>query len=350
MELLPVQPAILPKTQLGDFLSCISEKHSLVIPAEEDGMVDFRGYAPERAVQIRARPARPVKRFVFPQREKMFTFPVDSSNIISLRSESAKTRDRQVIIGVHPCDARAIELLALVFLHDSSNPHRDPYFQKRVDSTILIGWACNTPAPHCFCHAVGGHPHGRDGLDAMMIDLGDLILVEAITDLGQSVMDLYDLVETSDEAVFTAAQLGETVKASMPTGLKLGLPMTQDCNELFDLSLWEETAERCLNCGICTYLCPTCSCFDILDHAEAREYCRFRTWDSCMFSLFTRHASGYNPRSTSAKRLRQRFMHKLKYFPDLHDKLLSCVGCGRCVRFCPVNIDIREVAARMITR
>jgi sulfhydrogenase subunit beta (sulfur reductase) len=102
-------------------------------------------------------------------------------------------------------------------------------------------------------------------------------------------------------------------------------------------------AFACINCGTCTFLCPTCWCFDIQDEVHRSDGDRIRNWDSCMFPLFTLHASGHNPRSEKVQRVRQRFMHKLKYYVDKYDNGVACVGCGRCVKHCPVNIDIREV-------
>lgn len=345
-----MKAGMIARSELRNFLSAIAGKLSLLVPVEKEGLVDYRRYEPEFELQLAAQPSRGVKHVVFPQREEMFRFSPYSSEPVDPELASTRSCDRLVVFGVHPCDAAAIELLSLVFLHDCSGLYGDPYYRARLDSAILIGWACNAPAPSCFCRSVGGHPHARAGLDAILVDLGDQLLVEAVTDSGQETMDLFRMSDATDQAMSAAIQLGEQATASMPKDLKLRQPMSRDSKDLFNLSIWEETAERCLNCGICTYLCPTCSCFDILDREERGSSCRFRTWDSCMFSQFTLHATGYNPRPTPAKRLRQRFMHKLKYFPELHNKRLSCVGCGRCVNSCPVNIDIREVAAQMSNR
>ncbi|MCD6297627.1 MAG: 4Fe-4S dicluster domain-containing protein, partial [Deltaproteobacteria bacterium] len=97
----------------------------------------------------------------------------------------------------------------------------------------------------------------------------------------------------------------------------------------------------------CTYLCPTCWCFDIQDEVLGKEGDRIRNWDSCMFPLFTLHGSGHNPRDLKVQRVRQRFMHKLKYYVEKYENGVQCSGCGRCVRYCPVNIDIRQVCELM---
>jgi len=112
---------------------------------------------------------------------------------------------------------------------------------------------------------------------------------------------------------------------------------------LYDATFWDDIAFACINCGTCTYVCPTCWCFDIQDEVSKNSGLRMRNWDSCMYPLFTIHGTGYNPRNTKVQRVRQRFMHKLKYYVDRYNDGIQCVGCGRCIRLCPVNIDIRRV-------
>jgi ferredoxin len=118
-------------------------------------------------------------------------------------------------------------------------------------------------------------------------------------------------------------------------------------NDLYNAAFWEDVSFSCINCGTCTFACPTCWCFDIQDETRSLSGVRMKNWDSCMYPLFTLHGSGHNPRGTKLHRVRQRFMHKLKYFVDKYDRGIQCVGCGRCVRLCPVNIDIRRVALMM---
>jgi ferredoxin len=117
--------------------------------------------------------------------------------------------------------------------------------------------------------------------------------------------------------------------------------------ELYNNDIWSKVYESCLNCGTCTYVCPTCHCFDVQDEVFKEGGVRIRNWDSCMSWLFTIHTTGHNPRPSKKERVRQRFMHKFKYIPVKRDGEIGCVGCGRCVTLCPVNIDIREVAKLM---
>ncbi len=150
--------------------------------------------------------------------------------------------------------------------------------------------------------------------------------------------------ETADNLITTMKQKAED---AITTSVSTDQLKDKIINDLFNAPFWEEVAFACTNCGICTYVCPTCWCFDIQDEVYGLWGIRMRNWDSCMFPLFTLHGSGHNPRNTKMQRVRQRFMHKLKYYVDKYDNGIQCVGCGRCVRLCPVNIDIRKVCDLM---
>ena len=113
--------------------------------------------------------------------------------------------------------------------------------------------------------------------------------------------------------------------------------------ELFNSPQWEDLSQSCLGCGTCTFVCPTCQCYDVQDFDDGQQVRRFRCWDSCMFSDFTTMAHGTN-RPTQKERFRQRFMHKLSYFPNNNDGIFGCVGCGRCLQKCPIHMHIVKVA------
>jgi formate hydrogenlyase subunit 6/NADH:ubiquinone oxidoreductase subunit I len=123
--------------------------------------------------------------------------------------------------------------------------------------------------------------------------------------------------------------------------------LSRDLMELYEAGHWSRVQESCLNCGTCTYCCPTCHCFDIQDETQGEAGRRVRNWDTCMSWLFTMHGTGHNPRGSKLDRVRQRFMHKFKYIPAKRGGEIGCVGCGRCVQLCPVNIDVRRVVNDM---
>ena len=117
-------------------------------------------------------------------------------------------------------------------------------------------------------------------------------------------------------------------------------------DEFFNNPAWEELSGSCLGCGTCTFVCPTCQCYDIKDFNTGKGVIRFRCWDSCMYSEFTKMAHGNN-RLTQKERFRQRFMHKLVYYPENNDGMFSCVGCGRCLSKCPISMNIVKVMKKI---
>ena len=123
------------------------------------------------------------------------------------------------------------------------------------------------------------------------------------------------------------------------TADKFGAGKTQ---EFFDAPEWKTLSESCLGCGTCTFVCPTCQCYDIKDFNTGKGVVRFRCWDSCMYSNFTKMSAG-QPRLTQVERFRQRFMHKLVYYPENNDGMFGCVGCGRCLAKCPISMNIVKV-------
>ena len=175
----------------------------------------------------------------------------------------------------------------------------------------------------------------------MLTDIGSDYLAEFVTPKGEKLLSYFGEAK-ADAAADTrkseiAARAKEAIASKIPAH---EVKPILDVN--FDNPFWSTIHGKCLACGTCTYLCPTCHCFDISDEATASNGLRIRSWDSCMFPLFTKETSGHNPRQSQKERWRQRAMHKFKYFVD-NFNAIACVGCGRCVMYCPVNIDIRKV-------
>ncbi len=285
----------------------------------------------------------PLKKFLFPHREELFEF-ADPQNGGPEIKEILPEAKPMVVFGVRPCDARAAHLLSKVFGGDIP----DVYFQKHQDLVYLVGLACSSPpSDSCFCISVEGSPFSEEGLDILLIDLGEKYLVRILSEKGKNLIkangDLFETALKKDQE--RAQELEKEAEKKISTKVKSVDKIPPKLKDMFDSPLWEEESFRCLKCGICTYLCPTCHCFDISDELVSTfplRGKRVRVWDNCQFPDFTMHSSGHNPRPDKSSRLRQRIFHKFYYFVE-NQKDYLCTGCGRCVAKCPVGIDIVEI-------
>ena len=332
---------VLAKKDFPGWVRSLSS-YRIYAPARRGDLWEYDLVKDPSAVDLSFPPAaQSPKRIIFPQREVMFRF---RSNEAGLEMEEVLPKpEPSVIFGVRPCDARGLALLDKVFGGD----FEDPYYWTRRNAAVLVGSACTTPpSPNCFCLSVDGSPFSTEGLDAIMTDLGDRFLVEPLTAKGEELLrsagSLSDAAAKDSEE---AADLKAKAQKQMSRQISDLKSVPAKLKQMFESPFWDEEARSCIRCGICTYLCPTCHCFDINDEVASSaplEGERVRTWDNCQFPDFTMHSSGHNPRPDRASRLRQRLLHKFQYFAERYENYL-CTGCGRCVNKCPVGIDIIEV-------
>jgi ferredoxin len=338
---------LLAKDGLDAFISRLAESLSVFVPAKgADGQWDFvpagRGATGGALTPEGGNTHLPPKSFVFPQTEVLMRFDNRAGEGGMVLREEPGPAGRALLLGVRPCDAKALRVLDGIFGQDEASA--DPYWAARREATVFFGLACNYPCPTCFCDQMGCGPHHREGLDALWVDLGASYLATPLTGRGEH---LLAGLEPAAQADLERAEILAAEAASLLTGkIPQDAIARRSVLELCELPLWAELAATCLNCGACTHVCPTCHCFDIQDEVKGASGRRLRNWDTCMSGLFTRHASGHNPRGEALARVRQRFMHKFKYIP-LKRGAVGCVGCGRCVAACPVNIDVREVVRAM---
>ncbi len=241
---------------------------------------------------------------------------------------------KRMIIGVRPCEVRGLVLLDKIF----DAEYKDNSYINNRKRSIIVGLSCSRPDKSCFCASMGGSPAETRGMDALLFSAGDDFIVEIVTDKGKAIFGALgkDLSREEREA-------WESDKKKRKAAIEKKIAAPESLEGAFKSDYWEKVSSACLSCGICTYLCPTCHCFDLVD--EERK--KLRCYDGCAFVDFTLHTSGENPRPSKKERYRQRVFHKFEYFKKNFGENL-CVGCGRCIRHCPVKIDIAEIAANAI--
>jgi ferredoxin len=333
------------KQQWNNGIASLSDAYRLFGPVLEKTFYNFKELGREQKPDFDYQNTRlSVKSIVFPQSEDMLTYSLDESEENHhIMKEAPKDYSPRAVLGVRPCDAAAIELVGLNF---DTSEYKDPYWLNLYNATTLVGLACNTPCSTCFCTTTGCGPFSEKGLDILLVDSGSDYIVKVLTEKGEKLVQSADWKESdgSEDQIEALKQKAEEHIVSQIDTSRLA---DLDTLDLHGADFWEDISFACINCGTCTYVCPTCWCFDIQDEVVGKSGKRIRNWESCMFPIFTVHTTGHNPRDTKLSRVRQRFMHKLKYFVDKYQQGIMCVGCGRCVRQCPVNIDIRRVCDLM---
>jgi ferredoxin len=280
------------------------------------------------------KPAMSLKEFFFPGREVLVTYHLGTSGVTLTEPPADDTA--RVIFATRPCDAAALPILDQVFNWD----YVDSTYVERRQNTAILSMACDEPCETCFCVSLGGSPAGTEGSDLLLTPLGSAYHVQVITERGEKLVEQYAALfeESDEESDRQRAQVEEASRQKIVKEVNIGgLDKTLD----FDDPVWETITQQCIDCGICTFLCPTCHCFDIQDEGGPDAGERVRIWDACAFYNYTKAHAG-QPRPTHHRRYRQRIMHKFRYYPENFGRTL-CVGCGRCIKHCPVSIDLRGV-------
>ncbi len=331
---------VLPKKDLQGFIGEISSKNRVFAPVENNGIITFNEIKKATDVNLDFCNSNvPPKVLMFRQTETMFKFkPGPKGKIESIDMNNKKT----VIFGIRPCDAKSFSILDCAF----SGDFEDPYYLARRENTTLVGLSCNNPPTNCFCTSFDDSPASPKYVDILLTDIGDSYFVEVASEKGDKLTkstskhlkratdsDLKKKKEVEKKAIDTISRAQKT------DGI------VEKLDKIFENPYWKAVADRCIGCGTCTYLCPTCHCFDIQDESTLTKGARIRVWDSCMNPEYTIHASGYNPRPARTNRVRNRVYHKYNYYPK-NFNVIACVGCGRCIDLCPVNIDIIDVVTQ----
>jgi ferredoxin len=295
-------------------------------------------------------PQNTYKEFLFPKEETVLTYiqcPEGGYALTGPPREFPET----VVLGGRPCDAAAIGVSLKAVFSGEKWGHEDPLFMERLEKTTVVSVSCDAPDLSCFCTTMGLGPDDPTGSDVLITRTEEdspVLVVEALSPKGEALVGRIGGLLHGDreqaglaaarEAAGDAAR-GRFVRVFDVEQVKDFL----DNPENFDDALFARLGTKCVSCGVCTFECPTCHCFDIKDVGTRAGGERIKIWDSCQFPDFTLHASGHQPRPQQWERYRNRFLCKFKIYEDAFDSL-GCTGCGRCVRDCPVHVDITTYA------
>ena len=322
----------LPVSQLDALFAAIAAEQKLYIPAGDAKTAAFTLWREGLELTTALNTNRSAKDLFFPQVENLVDFKVTGQQIEVI--ESRDPAEPFVIFGVRACDCRSFDILDKVFLCDPV----DTYYQSRREHAAVVTLACTEPEETCFCTALGIDPTDPAG-DVTGWIAGEELYLRANTEKGEALLASLPMLSDGgkpeqDKSVFDRLPLKDLDWSAFGGERMM---------EHFRSSRWASLAESCLGCGTCTFVCPTCQCYDVKDFKTNGGVKRYRCWDSCMYSDFTLMSAG-QPRPTQLERFRQRFMHKLVYYPANHEGEFGCVGCGRCLQKCPISMNIVKVA------
>lgn len=315
--------------------SLLSDDFNVIAPKDKDGDTfygDIRKF--EEANLDILLPKMSYKDYLLPKTETLFEYSFSGKDI-GIKDGLALiegVNKKRVIFGSRPCDAGAGPIMEKVFNWD----YKDEFFNERFKNLTIISIACDKPDNYCFCTEMQLSPESSYGSDILLKKGDNKYFATIVSEKGLTLITPY------------LSLFKEISKDKIPADKDwkkvFEIQKTKDfLDKNFEHNYFQERFLSCIGCGICTYTCPTCHCFDIQDEGTLKEGRRIKNWDSCQFALFTLHTSGHNPRVTQGDRYRQRLMHKFKIYSEKFDKYL-CVGCGRCSRNCPEDIDLKEIA------
>lgn len=314
----------------GLFAALRKDGRRVLAPVDADGRTELNEVeSPSQVAKDYLQTILSAKEVVFPKVERLLSYTTEPGKVELHDAEPNSVPT--VLFGLRPCEAGAFGALDAVFNWD----YRDKFFNARLEKMSVIGVSCTKADAACFCTSVGGGPTDTKGSDILLTPIEGGFLAEILTEKGKAIQALAPALFTPGNGVDKAAIAAKVEKVFDQPALTAKLP------GLFESDLWMDQSLRCIGCGACAFVCPTCVCFDIQEEADPKQGQRLRCWDSCGSRMFTLHASGHNPREVQSQRWRQRIYHKFSYYPERY-AMLGCVGCGKCTRACPVDMNLRE--------
>jgi ferredoxin len=303
--------------------------YDIFVPVKDEFSLDYEPFRPDQAERIAyntPKPATPLKNFFLPVRE----------NVTSAR-DGSKPR---IIIGAPNCDIEALLLLDEIYLDEV---FADPWYRSRRNSTILVASDCYTVNEHCHCLSYGVKPWSMAHADMAILAEGDQIFLRVMSDKGKEFAEqLTDKYSVDEAATVSFAEQRHGKTEELLTSLNAGLPDYTATGEIIqkaDDQIWKKYAARCVSCGACTTICPTCSCFLLIDKPDFEKV---KQMDACQYPGFERVAGGEDALFELPRRFRNRYMCKYVWRPQKFNSL-ACTGCGRCIEACIGKINKNEL-------
>jgi sulfhydrogenase subunit beta (sulfur reductase) len=331
-----VQYVKLPKENLDAFVGNLKAYGRVYGPVKIGEFYSFQEIKNSNELSLDyTRTMIPPKKFFLKLKERIFTFDEKKGEYEEILEEG-----RIVVFGMHPCDINALKLMDKIYIDETP----DKYYKMRRENAVIIGYSCH-PDEYCFCKSLGTS-YATDGFDLFLHELKDGFFVRIGTDKGNTIAsessDLMKDVEGSDINEFREAERKREEDFTLELNIR---GLTDMLTLAYESEIWEEYADRCFGCGSCNLVCPTCRCYNVVDHVnlDLKSGERVRELDSCMLRKHGLVAGGLNFRPTRIERLRNRFNCK----GSLRENMLNCVGCGRCTVYCPSEIDYVEVLKKV---
>jgi len=339
-----VKYAVIKKDDLNKWLEHLKKKARLYAPKKKENHFIFRPIKDINEISLSYIPTiLPPKKYYYPQKEKLFRFKIKPFGT----SKAIKAFEEYILFAVHTCDIAGIQCMDVVF----RDGPEDPNYLNRKDKMTIIGLECLEYCDkYANCASMGNHVP-RGGYDLMMVDLGDKFILHINSEKGERLIEgLTYIKEANDKDLLNLERVRENKKKSFKEEFNTALTKVYGVfDKQFNSKVWQDVGKRCVACGNCTTVCPTCYCFDTLDEMELslNDGMRYRIWNSCQMDDFAKVAGGEDFRKGRDGRQRHRYYRKFKYPVDKFNRYF-CTGCGRCTRSCMAGISLVETVNSLL--
>ena len=340
---------LIHKNDIITLIQFLRKNYSVIAPFEGKGRDTYFDEVTDANRDAMAlhlpNPYYPPKRHVLPHIQRLFRMNSgDRPSVEEVRDES-----KIALFGIRSCDIEGIFHLDRFYL---GNEFKDNYYESLRRGLFLVNMVCTDAEKDidddCFCLCADAGPAARDHFDLQLMDLHDdseAFLAVAGTPAGEALFSQPFFSKANPRHVARRRDVLEEVRKRFRLATSWYSAATRLITQgKIDEATWKRIGDRCLECGGCSYVCPTCSCFTVSDRATGPgKWERVRMWDSCALSGFTRMAGGSNPRKAVHDRRNRRFFHKLEYTFIQKEFSVDCVGCGRCARVCHGDVGMPTV-------